>query len=108
MGMESIEHVVVVMFENRSFDNLSGLLRELPSLPSRQAILLGWAVPVPVLVEITELSEEHRPKSSDPKFWEVWTGKEARTIKWQEIVQDWTGASSSPPDVQGGSTTQGA
>lgn len=75
-------------------DNLGGLLKELPSLPSRQAILLGWAAPVPTLVEITELPEEHRPRSSDPMFWDVWTGKEERTINWREIVDDWTGINS--------------
>lgn len=75
-------------------DNLGGLLKELPSLPSRQAILLGWAAPVPTLVEITELPEEHRPRSSDPMFWDVWTGKEVRTINWREIVDDWTGIGS--------------
>lgn len=31
-------------------DNLHGLLRDLPSLPSRHAILLGWASELPVLV----------------------------------------------------------
>jgi hypothetical protein len=75
-------------------DNLGGLLKELPSLPSRQAILLGWAATVPTLVEITELPEEHRPRSSDPKFWDVWTGKEERPINWQEIIDDWTGTPS--------------
>jgi hypothetical protein len=74
-------------------DNLAGLLRELPSLPSRQAILLGWATPVPVLVEINELPESQRPKSSDPKFWEVWTGAEQRPIDWTPIVNEWTGES---------------
>ncbi len=72
-------------------DNLSGLLRELPSLPSRQAILLGWATPVPILVDIIELPENHRPKSSDPKFWEVWIGTEKRKIDWAAIVEQWTG-----------------
>jgi hypothetical protein len=72
-------------------DNLGGLLKELPSLPSRQAVLLGWAATVPTLVEITELPEKQRPRSSDPKFWEVWTGKEERSINWREIVDDWTG-----------------
>jgi len=72
-------------------DNLGGLLKELPSLPSRQAILLGWAATVPTLVEITELPENHRPRSSDPKFWDVWTGKEKRPINWGDIVDDWTG-----------------
>jgi hypothetical protein len=72
-------------------DNLGGLLKELPSLPSRQAILLGWAATVPTLVEITELPEDHRPRSSDPRFWDVWTGKEARPVNWHEIVEDWSG-----------------
>lgn len=71
-------------------DNLAGLLRELPSLPSRQAVLLGGATPVPVLVEIRELPEVHQPKSSDPKFWDVWTGAEERKIDWNAIADDWT------------------
>jgi uncharacterized protein len=73
-------------------DNLGGLLRDLPSLPSRQAILLGWAAPIPVLVEIRELAEEHRPRSEDPKFWAVWTGEEERAIDWEAIEADWLGA----------------
>ena len=71
-------------------DNLAGLLRELPSLPSRQAILLGGATPVPVMFEVRELPPEHRPKSSDPHFWDVWTGAEARPVDWGPIVTDWT------------------
>lgn len=72
-------------------DNLGGLLKELPNLPSQQAILLGWAVPVPTLVEINELPPNQRPRSSDPKFWDVWTKKSMRPINWHEIVEDWTG-----------------
>ncbi len=71
-------------------DNLGGLLRELPSLPARQAILLGWATAVPVLVEVLELAEKYRPRSSDPKFWDVWTGVESRRIDWAKIAKDWT------------------
>jgi DNA helicase HerA-like ATPase len=71
-------------------DNLSGLLRELPSLPSRQAILLGGATPVPILVEMRELPLDHQPKSSDPRFWDVWTGVEERIINWTTIADDWT------------------
>lgn len=72
-------------------DNVAGLLRELPSLPSRQAVLLGWATPIPLLVEMNELAEEHRPQSSDPDFWDVWTGNSPRVIDWSEIVREWTG-----------------
>lgn len=76
--------------------NLRGLLKELPSLPSRQAVLLGWATPIPTLVEISELPENHRPRSSDPEFWNVWTGKKDRPINWHEIVTDWTGIQTEP------------
>jgi hypothetical protein len=70
-------------------DNLGGLLRELPSLPSRQAILLGWATPIPVLVEVEELPYAQRPRSADPDFWAVWTRKEARPVDWTSIAKEW-------------------
>ena len=73
-------------------DNVSGLLRELPSLPSRQAILLGWATPIPVLVDIDELPESHRPQSSDPDFWNVWTCESKREVDWSLIADSWGGA----------------
>lgn len=72
-------------------DGFGGLVKELPSLPSRQAILLGWAATVPTLVEVTELPENQCPRSSDPRFWDVWTGKEQRSVGWAEIVGDWIG-----------------
>jgi DNA helicase HerA-like ATPase len=70
-------------------DNLGGLLRELPSLPSARAVLLGWATPVPILVSITELSPSQRPTSNDPRFWDVWTGTEERALDWAAIAKDW-------------------
>lgn len=76
-------------------DNLRGLLRDLPSLPSRHAILLGWASELPVLVQMNALSETHRPKSDDPDFWAVWSGKDSkkrlveRTVDWKRIAGDW-------------------
>jgi uncharacterized protein len=71
-------------------DNLGGLLRELPSLPARQAIVLGWAVSVPILVEIRKLDREHCPASSDPEFWKVWTGEREAPVDWTDVVGDWT------------------
>lgn len=76
-------------------DNLRGLLRDLPSLPSRHAILLGWASELPVLVKMNALSEEHRPKSDDPDFWAVWSGQDSkgeaveRAVDWKAIADDW-------------------
>lgn len=74
-------------------DNVGGLLRELPSLPSRQAIVLGWATPIPILVEIDELEEAHRPQSSDPDFWDVWTGTADREVDWTAVAANWSGPS---------------
>ncbi len=74
-------------------DNLGGLLNELPVLPTRKAIILGWAAPIPILVEINELKDKkQRPHSEDPKFWNVWTGQEERDIDWNKVADDWTGS----------------
>jgi DNA helicase HerA-like ATPase len=76
-------------------DNLRGLLRDLPSLPSRHAILLGWASELPVLVQMNALPEQHRPKSDDPDFWAVWSGQDSngvkveRAVDWKSIADDW-------------------
>lgn len=80
-------------------DNLRGLLRDLPSLPPRNAILLGWASELPMLVQINALPDHHRPKSDDPDFWAVWSGKGVdengkevavvRDIDWKAIADDW-------------------
>jgi len=72
-------------------DNIGGLLQELPILPTRKAILLGWASSIPLLVEIRELEKEHRPKSEDPDFWEVWTGESERNEAWKSIAEEWQG-----------------
>lgn len=81
-------------------DNLRGLLRELPSLPSQRAILLGWASELPIMVQMRYLEKDHRPKSDDPDYWDVWIGNEKREINWEEIVQDWqsTGQLQIEPD----------
>lgn len=70
-------------------DNLHGLLRDLPSLPSRHAILLGWASELPILVKMRDLPERHRPKSDDPDFWAVWSGQSERKVNWKAIADDW-------------------
>lgn len=71
-------------------DTLGDLLRELPSLPSRQAVLLGWATPVPTLVEMHELADTHRPHSSDPQFWNTWTRERTVDFSWAGIESRWT------------------
>ncbi|PKL34381.1 MAG: ATPase [Spirochaetae bacterium HGW-Spirochaetae-10] len=70
-------------------DNLGSILNELPILPTKKAILLGWAAPIPVIVEMETLDERDRPKSKDPEFWDVWIGKEERPIDWKKIASEW-------------------
>lgn len=70
-------------------DNLRGLLRDLPSLPSRNAILLGWASELPLLVQMNALPENQRPKSDDPDFWDVWSNKSPREVQWKVVSDDW-------------------
>ncbi len=76
-------------------DNLKGLLRELPSLPSQHAILLGWASELPLLVKLNDLPRKHQPRSDDPDFWSVWTGKDEvggqvdRPADWNAVCEQW-------------------
>ena len=70
-------------------DNVKGLLRELPSLPSQNAILLGWASELPVFVRMNHLPRSQRPRSDDPDFWNVWIGEEDRQIDWYTVAENW-------------------
>jgi hypothetical protein len=87
-------------------DNMRGLLRDLPSLPSRNAILLGWASELPVAVEVRKLPREHQPRSNDPDFWHVWSGHNdhgeavTREVDWTAIAEDWQQRSPSEPDLE--------
>ncbi len=83
-------------------DNLKGLLRELPSLPSQYAILLGWASELPVLVKMNDLPKSQQPHSDDPDFWNVWIGKDdngkmvERKADWKSVADEWQGKLNEP------------
>jgi hypothetical protein len=86
-------------------DALGEMLRELPSLPSKRAILLGWAAQAPIVVEMNELAEDFRPNSPDPKYWEVWTGDPSlgdRPIDWGKITGPWTTGSTNESEATTG------
>jgi DNA helicase HerA-like ATPase len=84
-------------------DNLKGLLRELPSLPSQNAILLGWASELPVMVRMNDLPKDKQPQSADPDYWDVWTGIDSdgnpvvRDPNWKAVANDWSGVA---PDAE--------
>ncbi|GAB1342931.1 ATP-binding protein [Gemmatimonas sp.] len=81
-------------------DNLRGLLRDLPSLPSQNAILLGWASELPLLVKMNDLPKSQQPRSDDPDFWGVWVGTDeqghgtAAPVDWKRVADDWQGGAS--------------
>lgn len=70
-------------------DNMRGILREMPSLPSQYAVLLGWASELPVMVKMRTLPKSQCPQSDDPDYWDVWTGLKERKINWERITDDW-------------------
>jgi len=76
-------------------DNFKGLLRELPSLPTQKAVLLGWVSELPILMKVRNIPFEKRPQSDDPDFWDVWTRKNSdgeevrRDVNWKIISDDW-------------------
>jgi hypothetical protein len=98
-------------------DNLRGLLRDLPSLPSQHAILLGWASELPVLVKMKDLPKGKRPESDDPDFWAVWSGEglepdfisgglNERAVDWKILANDWQQVST-PPDANQAEDSEG-
>lgn len=72
-------------------DTLSELLRELSILPSRHAVLLGYASPIPRLVVIHSLPEGQRPRSSDPAVWESFDPERGIDPDWAKVYESWIG-----------------
>lgn len=70
-------------------DNMRGILREIPSLPSQYAVLLGWASELPIMVKVRTLPKDQCPQSEDPDFWDVWTGCKERKVDWSKVANEW-------------------
>ncbi|MDY6327379.1 MAG: DUF87 domain-containing protein [Bacteroidales bacterium] len=80
-------------------DNMRGILREMPSLPSQYAVLLGLASELPVIVKMRTLPKSQCPQSDDPDYWDVWTGLKERKINWERISEDWQNRKRSTTEV---------
>ncbi|OSQ45314.1 ATP-binding protein [Thalassospira alkalitolerans] len=71
-------------------DSAAILLKELPSLPSRKAILLGISTELPTVFDVLPIDAEQRPNSSNPDFWDVWTKKRQVGIDFDKIAENWS------------------
>jgi hypothetical protein len=45
------------------------------------------------MVQMNYIEKEHRPRSDDPDYWDVWTGNKDRGVNWEEIARDWQNTS---------------
>lgn len=72
-------------------DSTGPLLRELPSLPTQQAILMGIATEIPLVFDVRKLDDSTRPSSENPDYWDVWTGKRPLQPDFEAVVASWLG-----------------
>lgn len=70
-------------------DSIGGLLAEIQSYPAGVALVVGAAVPVPVVTCIDTLAPEHRPSSADPDFTSAWTS--GVEVDCASLANDWAG-----------------
>lgn len=69
-------------------DNLAGLMDLLPVLRTGEAIIAGEAARLPVRCRVTLPSEEHQPRSADPKVTEAWS-KRRVAEGYDRVVASW-------------------
>jgi hypothetical protein len=77
------------------------LLRQLPSLPQRYALVLGEGVRAPTLAYMREASP--MPDSQDPKLYEHWVAENPKLPDVEAVCEKWEGAlqNASDPKTQG-------
>ncbi len=71
-------------------DSTGPLLKELPSLPTQRAILIGIAAEIPLVFDVRPLSTEQRPSSAHPDFWDVWTQKRDLDLDLDDLSSGWS------------------
>jgi DNA helicase HerA-like ATPase len=70
-------------------DSTGTLLKELPSLPTQEAILLGTATEIPLVFEVRPLAEPERPNSANPDFWLVWRNERDPCLDFITLASSW-------------------
>jgi len=69
-------------------DNLAGLMDLLPVLRTGEAIITGEAARLPVRCRIALPSQEHLPRSNDPKVTEAWSSRRSAE-GYDRVVASW-------------------
>lgn len=73
-------------------DASGSLLKELPSLPTQKAILMGIAAEIPLVFDVRPLAAEERPSSQNPDFWDVWTSNRPLKGDLSAVATAWSEA----------------
>ena len=71
-------------------DSTGSLLRELPSLPTQEAILMGIAAEIPLVFDVQQLPLSQRPSSAHPDFWAVWTQSRHLDLDLYTLATKWS------------------
>ncbi len=69
-------------------DNLAGLMDLLPVLRTGEAIIAGEAARLPVRCRVTLPSDEHQPRSTDPKVTEAWSRRRVAE-SYDRVIASW-------------------
>ena len=70
-------------------DSTGTLLKELPSLPTQEAILLGIATEIPLVFEVRPLEKSEQPNSANPDFWLVWRNERDLRLDFTTLASSW-------------------
>ncbi len=70
-------------------DAAKGMLSALSSLPTRQAIVSGRGVPLPMRIRFDELPAQRRPRSEAAEFSSAWQRDDADARFCDDVVRRW-------------------
>ena len=70
-------------------DNVKSLVDALPTLRTREALVVGQGTSVPVRLLFDEICEARRPRSQDVSFSKAWAGEPTDNTLVQNVVDRW-------------------
>lgn len=70
-------------------DTLKSLVDTLPALRTREALVVGEGISVPLRVYFDELKEEHRPQSENVPFSDAWSENDGSLEDVKDAIKRW-------------------